>query len=74
MKIGQQVKIRSGMSDVFVGYGVVERISPKRLVVTVKRNTYSARFYRNSIVSNRYVENPGAGIMGRALNDYFLAD
>jgi hypothetical protein len=69
--LGQVVTIYSGMTGRVVTTGNISRISPtgKKITVTLA-NGRQGSFYRQH-ESTRYVRNPGCGLAGNILNDYF---
>lgn len=75
MRVGDTVQIWMPSVARPVGYGTIKRISPTGKRVTVERpgRSRASAFYLRA-GTDRYVEQPGSGLYGASLNDYFRAE
>lgn len=77
MKVGDIVQIRSGHSRKVIMTGNITRVSKtgRRVQVTDSHGREKDFFRDDRLGSDRtrFIQNPGAGLLGHAFNDYFEA-
>jgi hypothetical protein len=69
--VGDTVVVRCGMTGRVTATKKIKAVSKTGLVVSLEGGGAHARFYRSKTDPHRFVGNPGVGVAGHILNDYF---
>lgn len=74
LELGDVITIRHGQTLNVLTTGNISHLSPTGVRVEVTRADGNKRTFYHQKGTLHYVENPGSGIAGRLLNDFFRAD